>query len=333
MKKNKLLSILTPEQLIEEFKNLGTVPKIAKKYNINTQTVYTAFKLINYDCKVRQDVASLVSKEILQESYNRLKSLKAVGRELNITSDSIKDYMDKFGLEYKKQVIYNCNHSFFSSQTEESFYVAGFLAADGCVKNRKSPSQKYGSTRHEVYIGLSKNDKEHLLKIKKLIAAETPIRDYLVKNSKRNPNWNDSWKSEISITSKEMFDDLAKFNIVPRKSLIYTMPDWMKDHPLKHHFLRGYHDGDGSVYKSLSKGKIVEQLCFSLRGTQEFLLIVRDILEKECDLDHRNTPIRISSGHGVLEYGGNGIVKKICDYLYRDASVYLERKFNIVNEV
>ena len=235
--------------------------------------------------------------------------------------------MISFGLDFTKQRIYKSDQNFFSKETEESFYVAGFLAADGCVKSRKSPSQKYGEPRHEVYIGLSKNDKEHLEKIRKILSAETPIRDYLVKNSTRNSNWKDIWKSEISITSKQMFDDLARFNIVPRKTLIYTIPDWMKNHSLKHHFLRGYNDGDGSFYWALSKGKIEKQLYFSLRGTTEFLMSVRDILEKECNLPHRETEIRISSGHGVLEYGGNKVVKKICNFLYKDATIYLDRKY------
>lgn len=325
--KNKLLQKITSEQLIQDFTELGSAHKIAAKYQINVVTVYTAFKIINFDCRVRQDIASLVSKEILEEAYNRLGSLKSIGRELEITADSIADYMDKFGLDYKKKIIHSCDHDFFSRDNEETFYVAGFMAADGCVKDRKG---KYGNTRPEVYIGLAQTDKDHLEKIKQLMKAETPIRDFLIKNSKRNPKWNDTWKSEICITSKQMVEDLKRFNIVPRKSLIYTMPEWLKTHNLKYHFLRGYNDGDGSFYiPKLKNGRVAEQIYFSMRGTPQFLTDVRYILEQECDLEERNKDIRISSGHGVLEYGGNGIVGKIVDYLYQDATVYLTRKYEI----
>lgn len=329
--KNKLLQKISAEQLIKDFQELGSATKIAKKYQINPITVYSAFDIINYDCRVRQDVASIVSKEILEQAYTRLGSIKAVGRELKITADSIADYMNKFGLEYKKQVIYGVDHEFFSRDNEETFYVAGFIAADGCIKDRKG---KYGNARPEIYIGLSKDDKEHLEKLRQLMKAQTPIRDFLVKNSKRNPKWKDSWKSEIVITSKKMFEDLERFNIVPRKSLVYTFPEWMITHPLKHHFIRGYNDGDGSFYvPKLQNGRTVEQLYFSLRGTPQLLETVRYILEQECNLEHRDKPIRISSGHGVLEYGGNNIVNKICDYLYMDANIYLTRKYNIYKAV
>jgi hypothetical protein len=326
--KNKLLSKITPEQLIQDFQELQSAHKIAAKYGINVVTVYTAFKIINFDCYVRQDVSSIVSPEILGEAYARLGSLKAVGRELKIDPESVSLYMEKFGLAYKKQLIYNCDHEFFSRDTEESFYIAGFIAADGCVKDRKG---KYGNPRPEVYIGLSKTDKDHLEKIRNTLKAETPIRDFLVKNSKRNPKWNDTWKSELTINSKQMCDDLKRFNIVPRKSLIYTFPEWMVTHPLKHHFIRGYNDGDGSFYiPKLQNGRTVEQLYFSMRGTPQFLQVIREIVEQECNLEHRKNPIRISSGHGVLEYGGNHIIEKLAKYIYQNATIYLPRKHKMV---
>jgi hypothetical protein len=51
-------------------------------------------------------------------------------------------------------------------------------------------------------------------------------------------------------------------------------------------------------------------LFFSLRGTTSFLKECREVLEKECELENRTKDIRISSSCGVLEYGGNGVLKK-----------------------
>jgi hypothetical protein len=269
----------------------------------------------------------ILTKEVLEQSYAELGSLKAVARKFNIDSGSVKRYMIRCGLEFKPQVRHNCDHDFFSRENEEAFYIAGFIAADGCVKDRKG---KYGAIRYEVGIGLSKEDKNFLEQLRQIMKAETPVRDFLVKNSRRNPKWNDTWKSEIVITSEKMWKDLGHFNIVPRKSLIYTFPDWMKTHPLKRHFIRGYNDGDGSFYiPKLPDGKKTEQIYFSMRGTPEFLLEVRFILEEQCQLDVREKPIRENTGIGVLEYGGNGVISKIADYLYQDATIYLPRKREI----
>lgn len=269
----------------------------------------------------------ILTKEALEQSYVELGSLKAVARKFDIDSGSVKKYMIRCGLDFKPQVRHGCDHDFFSRENEETFYIAGFIAADGCVKDRKS---KNGNRRYELGIGLSKEDKVFLEQLRQIMKAETPVRDFLVKNSKRNPEWNDCWKSEIIITSQKMCEDLGRFNIVPRKSLIYTFPKWMKTHPLKHHFIRGYNDGDGSFFTpKLPNGRTVEQVHFAMRGTPAFLKVVRDILEDECELQERHKCIRISSGHGVLEYGGNGVIKEIAKWLYKDAAVYLPRKYDI----
>jgi len=269
----------------------------------------------------------ILTREVLEQSYAELGSLKAVARKFDVDSGSIKKYMTLHGLDFKPQIRHGCDHDFFSRENEETFYIAGFIAADGCIKDRKGSS---GNRRYELGIGLSKEDKGFLERLRQIMKAETPVRDFLVKNSKRNPEWNDTWKSEIIITSKQMCDDLERFDLVPRKSLILTFPEWMKNHPLKHHFIRGYNDGDGSFFiPELKGGRTIGQVHFAMRGTPAFLKVARDILEAECNLEERHKCIRISSGHGVLEYGGNGIVSKITNYLYQDATVYLPRKRDI----
>ena len=330
MKKNKLLEKITKEQLIADFVELGSAHKIAKKYDMWVPVIYDAFKIIDYNCyiiKRNKDIRFTLTKTILEEAYNRLGSLSACGREFDADAGTIKQYMIKFGLDYKKQVRYNCDHDYFSRDTAEVFYIAGFMAADGCVKKRKNT---YGNFRCEVQIALSKNDKDFLIAIKDLLKAETPITDRLSKANERNPKWNNTWSSQFTITSEKMVKDLERFNIVPAKSLIYTFPQWLIDHPLVSHFMRGYNDGDGSFYIGRLKGnRTVEQIHFSLRGTKKFLTTFRSILEKNCDLKIRTKDIRINCGTGMLEYGGNGVLSKITDFLYKDATIFLQRKYDI----
>jgi hypothetical protein len=95
--------------------------------------------------------------------------------------------------------------------------------------------------------------------------------------------------------------------------------------------MRGYFDGDGSWFVGPSKK--TDQLFFALRGTSEFLTVYRSILEDKCGLPERSKDIRINSGIGVLEYGGNGVASKIRDFLYRDAVTFMQRKFDKVKDV
>src|SRR5665213_1121011 len=104
---NKLLSKISTEQLIEDFQELKSAHKIAVKYGINVATVYSAFKIIKFDCYTKKTASRLLTKEILEEAHNRLGSMKEMGKELNIDGNTIAVYMDKFNLPYEKQIRYN----------------------------------------------------------------------------------------------------------------------------------------------------------------------------------------------------------------------------------
>lgn len=212
--------------------------------------------------------------------------------------------MEKLKRNRKRK--YEVDDKFFTAETEQSFYVAGFIASDGCID------------RNEVCIKLSSNDKIHLEKINKLLKSNRPIKHYKNKYS---------GASVLRVSSKQILKDLERFNIVPRKSLTYEFPDWLKTHPLKHHFMRGYFDGDGSFYLNTQYNR---KICFGLRGTEKFLLDYRNILEKECGFEPRQNKMPVSSRCHQLAYGGNKNIVSIANFLYNNATVFLERKHNFV---
>jgi hypothetical protein len=294
--------------------------------NSKYQTLYAFIK--RYNLKFASKKPAICSKEQLEEAYARLGSLSLVAKELGGTKEGVRCAMKRYGLIINPLIIHTCDEDFFSRDNEESFYWAGFLAADGCIGKHSN----YKTTNY-LSLALAKKDKEHVELFKKHINTSAPVLEYLVKNSAYNSKWNDSWKNEIKITSEKICADLARFNIVPRKSLIYAFPDWLIQHSLVNHFMRGYFDGDGSFYITLGKNKITPQLCFSLRGTTEFLTVYRSILEKECQLEEKRKDIRINTGIGVLEYGGNGILKKVAQFLYKNSTIYLPRKFDKIKEL
>jgi hypothetical protein len=263
---------------------------------------------------------NILTKELLEKQLLKFSTLKSISKNIKVSTKTLSKYIKHFSLVPNKKSKYDCDHNIFSRDTEESFYLAGFIAADGCIRS-------VGNSRH-LSICLSKKDKPHLEKIKNALGAENPIHDYLVKNSQKNINWKDMVKSEIRISSKQIYSDIQRFNVTERKTKTLTFPEWMKDHPMRHHFIRGYVDGDGSFFHSIGKNKKVKQVFFSLRGTTVFLKTIRSIFEKDLVFKERLKEIRMNNGTGVLEYGGNRICKSIAEYLYKDATIYLERKKN-----
>ncbi len=262
---------------------------------------------------------NILTKEILENLYNEYKSLRKISKVLKIDRKTLQNYMieNKVAYDLKKRIphykakrYYNCDHNFFSKETEEAFYWAGFIAADGCV-----------NIHNQITLTLGIKDREHLEKFKQSLNADYLIRDRLVKN----PSKNIHPSSTIKITSKTIINDLLKFNIVPNKTKIYTLPEWIKNHPLRHHFIRGYNDGDGSFFWT-NRNKKTPKLKFSLLGTESFIHSVKDIIENDLQLTNGMKSVRLNKGLTVLEYSGNNILRKLVDYLYKDSNLFLNRK-------
>jgi hypothetical protein len=266
----------------------------------------------------KSKLASILTKEMLKYEYEQLGSLQKMANKLQVDVKSISKYMKLYNIPYvpHNQRTYLCNDNIFSVENEKAFYLAGFIAADGSLQKRQ-----YSKI---LKITLSKTDFQHLEKIRDLMDSNNPIKEYIVPPSELIPT--EQRCVEIQIVSKQIFDDLAKFNIVPNKTDIYKFPKWLIDHPLVNHFMRGYFDGDGCISRcGLGEGRTVIQKSISMLGTKSFIRTFRDVLAKNSKLSLAKMYIHNDSVW-AFRYTGNGNAKKIYDFLYKDATVYLDRK-------
>lgn len=211
-------------------------------------------------------------------------------------------------------MIYSVDENFFYRDTPESFYWAGFIAADGCVSyTRKNKTSGFLS------ILLSAQDIGVLEKFKKAVGFDGNIR--ITKPTDHNPNG----LAKLQISRIKMLHSLERFNIVENKTKVYKFPKWMVNHNLVNHFMRGYVDGDGSFFITKQSGR--NHLNFGVCGTREFLVDFRNILKNKCDL--RENKICESKRIWDLRYAGNGNVFKIRDFLYNGAqqNIMMDRKY------
>jgi transposase len=324
--------VIDKDKLEKLYKELKSIKKVAEIFNVSKTCIEK--NLHKHEIEIFSQKINLnTTKEELEKLYLELKSIPAIAKIFNVSSTVINKHFKKFNIKtnpngtYRK---YKYNHSFFKEINEHSLYWAGFIAADGCVKEQKNHSN-LGKTNYSkiLNITLSSKDHEHLEKFAKAINYTGNIskNTYLDREKLRSC-------SEISLCSQEMFEDLARFNIIPRKTLVLKFPEWLIEHPLVHHFIRGYNDGDGSFYlMKCPPGRTVQQVAINICGTANFLTVCRSIFEEKCNIKIRNTPIPIRKNIGVLEYGGNGVIKSISKFLYKDATVYLERKHDIIKHL
>jgi hypothetical protein len=219
---------------------------------------------------------------------------------------------------------YSINEDIFDIDSEVGFYLAGFIAADGNVFN------DIRSNTLSLNIGLSRKDKPHLIKIKEAMCFTGPISDHKHYNKKYDTDY---LSSKLQIyCSKKIINDLERnFNVVPNKTFIYQFPNNIILHSMVRHFIRGYFDGDGSFYLDHAN-RNSSSMCFDLLGTKSFLETVCNILERDCNLQSKAVVNPIKNIYR-LRYSGTNLISKIVNYLYKDATIYLNRKFDIVKHL
>lgn len=126
------------------------------------------------------------------------------------------------------------------------------------------------------------------------------------------------------IANQYMSNQLSSLGMIPNKSLVLEFPQWMNEE-LYSHFIRGYFDGDGYVSSNYNNAKL------SIISTKSFCEKVKDILYKDLGINaciylcHKNE----STTTRTLQISGRNQIKKFLDYIYNNANLYLNRKYNI----
>ena len=218
------------------------------------------------------------------------------------------ELLDVKKLKLKKPI----NENFFEAiDTEQKAYFLGFLFADGC----NSPN------KNRLEVSLAKQDRDILEKLSRLLlCGNVNIKEY----KRKNKNKNSQDKVALYIINKKVSQDLAKWGCVPRKTFVLKFPDILAG--LCHHFIRGYFDGDGSLTLANRKGTF--NAYFSIVSTKEMLERISEYMvnlgvhyainKRHKERKNNNFTLRV---HGCKQ------IQKVCDFLYKNATVFLDRKF------
>lgn len=227
-------------------------------------------------------------------------SMYKIAQHFREYEQAVSSIIKKYG-NHQKRSFYSFDENFFETiDTEEKAYFLGFIAADGCLQDN-------GSGVVYLSITIKNTDLDILEKMKVAMNAQQPIihlkRDNMVR---------------ITFTRKKLTSDLMKYDLTERKSVTMgSMIHHIPEH-LKHHFIRGYFDGDGSIMMVVTSGTQKRPyVCF--RGTEDFLLPISEWF----DIKGYMT---FSNGIHMWRFGAKTDVQKFYNIIYRDATVFMSRK-------
>ncbi len=212
----------------------------------------------------------------------------------------------------------NLNDEYFKTiDTEGKAYFLGFMMADGSVSKRGKESLYFS-------INLQEKDKYILEKFAKELEYEGELRKVRYSNIKSHHQ--DACL--LAATSVPICKDLMRHGCVWHKT--YYL-EWLKPktvpHHLMHHFVRGFFDGDGWNNVGPTGGyRQTRDNYIGFVGTRAFMTGLKDFLNKELDIGDRKICIKKNNKAVSFSIGGNLKTKKVYDYMYKDATMWLTRK-------
>nr|DAG76107.1 MAG TPA: LAGLIDADG DNA endonuclease family [Caudoviricetes sp.] len=197
---------------------------------------------------------------------------------------------------------------FENIDTEEKAYWLGFIAADGCVaKHMRSCT-----------IELARRDREHLIKFEKVFGGYYKVKDY----DREFPS------SAITISSVKCCYDLLKYGITPAKSLTLDVDFSLIEKSLIRHFIRGYFDGNGSIYcnyPNRKNGYNYEEWGCNLVGAKSIISSIANFFYP------KRIP-RQKEGCYQIDYNGTTTAYDVLSKLYEDCTIFLQRKKDLYDE-
>lgn len=212
------------------------------------------------------------------------------------------------------------NNNFFSKlDTQEKAYIAGLIATDGNIYDKNN---SYG-----ISLALKSSDRDILEKIKDIIGTRSEIR---LKKGVSNLPQGGICNYELAILrmyNKQMVKDLEVLGIVPNKTHTLNFDYSKLPIDLFPHFLRGLIDGDGdfNLYHKNGRNKShIGLICskYLIQSTKEMLLKIfpdMNIVVFHAIGCHENIwRLRI---HNIKDF------KKFLNYIYQDATIFLDRKY------
>lgn len=247
---------------------------------------------------------------IIEEYTVKDRTLKELSEEFKVQPQSIRNLLRKQKIEITNKKIKNYprNSNYFEKiDTPDKAYWLGMMFSDGSITKERQ-------------VNLELKDEEHILKFQKAIGA---------KNHKINIIKDQRWSKEcvcykLGLRDQKLAEDLKKYGCVPNKSYIqFDFPNIPEEfYP---DFIRGYFDGDGSVYFTNNKYKL------SFVGNDIFLISLKKILNKP------NLTLCQSSVSKItydLKICGKKDVIRILHYMYDNSTpeTRLDRKYLLVQK-
>jgi len=197
-------------------------------------------------------------------------------------------------------------------------YVLGYITADGCITVSKD------RRKHPFSLNITSIDKKHLYRIRKVLESEHKV-------GRKSAGRLNAFAYQLVIRNPVITRGLMNLGILPRKT--YNLGPIEVPNKYFPDFVRGFFDGDGTVYiykvngtRQIKAGFVSSSLPFITRFNQQLC---------------KNLNISTKSIHRAVDKRKNRMIQynicfyiddceKLSDFMYgNNSTLFLPRKYRI----
>lgn len=312
-KKNVVDHLIVDEKVIQLVKEGYSAYQISKDLKVTKDAVRRIIKKLGYSTShkstQRQDPLKNYSEEICN-LYLQGKSTYEIAKMYNCGGPSILKILQKHNIQTRDVKKYTYRNDFFDSiNSEESAYWLGWMYSDG------------NNTGRSIRIQIT--DLDILEKLKGIIQYNGP----LLVSQPRKPHHLTQYC--LSIWDRNFSNRLTELGCPPNKTFKIRFPDeTIIPLCLIHHFIRSYFDGDGSVGIFGKRKKPAVQIV----GTAHLLEGIIKVVQTGTHYMYRRFPER-NKDNWTLQIMSKGEIKRFMDFIYKDATIYLQRKHDKFQQI
>lgn len=200
---------------------------------------------------------------------------------------------------------------FNSIDTEEKAYWLGFFTADGYVNDKNG-----------IELCLAEIDGYHVESFKKAIKS-----NHTISTKKAILNDKIFLSKRISIKDRQMANALRSYGITNKKSYESYIPKNLFSDNLMRHYIRGLFDGDGCIV-IISTNPSIRCACAlttaSFQMAEDYITILNKHIRIVPKINHTMSRL------GVLDLSicNKKETLAFLNWIYKDATIYLKRKYN-----
>lgn len=227
-------------------------------------------------------------------------------------------------------------HYFDIIDCENKAYWLGFIWSDGYLSHRIRVGR---SEEYSLKLSVADFDYKHLEKFNNDISGNYQIRYYKYGKSSFKPQ---GMEARLFITNTYFGSVLKEtYGIIPFREDCSKLINAIPSH-LMRHFIRGLIDADGVFchYIIEERNYIVNKYYIGLCGSEMVLRVIENYFISNGFID--NIKRKLQKRHEEndrdkrcksLKLSGKNITKNILNHIYKDANVYLDRKYEKYLEI